>query len=45
MKIARLLESKKETYGFVKDDSVATKEEITFETGVPLPKNFFLMDG
>jgi len=47
MKIARLLESKKETYGFVKDDSVATKEEITFETGVPLPQSIkeFLFDG
>ncbi len=47
MKIARLLESKKETYGFVKDDSVATKEEITYETGVPLPQSIkeFLFDG
>ena len=36
-----------ETYGFVKDDSVITKEEITLQTGVPIPQNIkdFLFDG
>jgi len=37
MKIARLLHEKNETYGFVKGDKVATKDEITFLTGVPIP--------
>ena len=47
MKIARLLEDDKETYGFVKNDYVATKEQLTHETGVPLPFNFkdFIFDG
>lgn len=48
MKIARLLHEKNETYGFVKGDKIATKDEITFLTGVPIPlsvKIFFLMDG
>jgi len=47
MKIARLLKSGKETYGIVKDGKIATKEEIAFETGVPLPftVNDFLFDG
>ncbi len=47
MKIVRLSESNKETYGFVKDGKVATKEEITYETGVPLPQSIkeFLFDG
>ena len=47
MKIVRLLESNKETYGFVKDGKVATKEEITYDTGVPLPQSIkeFLFDG
>ena len=37
MKIARLMQDKKETYGIVKDDHVATKESITYETGIPPP--------
>jgi 2-keto-4-pentenoate hydratase/2-oxohepta-3-ene-1,7-dioic acid hydratase in catechol pathway len=47
MKIVRLSESNKETYGFVRDNRVATKEEITYETGVPLPQSIkeFLFDG
>jgi len=36
MKIGRFFESGRETFGFVKDDHVATREEITYETGVPL---------
>jgi len=47
MKIARLLYENIETYGFVKGDKVATKDEITFLTGVPIPFNVkdFLFDG
>ena len=47
MKIVRFLESGKETFGFVKDGNVAIKEEITYETGIPLPNSIkdFLFDG
>ena len=37
MKIVRLLHENIETYGFVKGDKVATKDEITFLTGIPIP--------
>ncbi len=47
MKIARLLHENIETYGFVKGDKVATKDVITYQTGVPIPQNVkdFLFDG
>ena len=47
MKIGRFEESGKETFGFVKDDCVATREEITYATGIPLPYSIkdFLFDG
>ncbi len=47
MKIARLSYENNETYGFVKGDKVATKDEITYLTGVPIPHNVkdFLFDG
>ena len=47
MKIARLSYNNNETYGFVKDDKVSTKDEITYLTGVPIPQNVkdFLFDG
>lgn len=47
MKIARLVHENKETYGFIKGDKVATKDEITYLTGVPIPYNVkdFLFDG
>lgn len=47
MKIARLIESNNETYGFVKDGYVSTKDEITYETGIPIPQSIkdFLFDG
>ena len=47
MKIARLMYNNNETYGFVKGDKVATKDEIIYLTGVPLPQNIkdFLFDG
>jgi 2-keto-4-pentenoate hydratase/2-oxohepta-3-ene-1,7-dioic acid hydratase in catechol pathway len=47
MKIARLLYENIETYGFVKGDKVATKDEISLLTGVPIPYTVkdFLFDG
>ena len=47
MKIARLSQGNNETYGFIKGDKVATKDEITYLTGVPIPQNVkdFLFDG
>lgn len=47
MKIGRFMESGKETFGFVKNERIATREEITYETGVPLPYSIkdFLFDG
>lgn len=47
MKIARLSYNNSETYGFVKGDKVATKDEITYQTGVPIPQSIkdFLFDG
>lgn len=47
MKIARLSYDSSETYGFVKGDRVATKDEITYHTGVPIPQSIkdFLFDG
>ena len=47
MKIARLSYNNSETYGFVKGEKVATKDEITYQTGVPIPYTIkdFLFDG
>ena len=47
MKIARLLYENIETYGFVKGEKVATKDEITLLTGIPIPYTVkdFLFDG
>ena len=47
MKIARLSHENKETYGFVNEDKVSTRDEITFQTGVPIPHGIkdFLFDG
>jgi len=47
MKIGRFKESRKETFGFVKDGQVATREEIMYATGIPLPLSIkdFLFDG
>ena len=47
MKIGRFEEAGKETFGFVKNGQVATREEITYTTGVPLPLSIkdFLFDG
>ena len=47
MKIVRIRKSDKETYGLVKDGKVATKDDITDSTAVPIPINVrdFLFDG
>ena len=47
MKIARLLYENAETYGLVKGNKIATKDEITYQTGVPIPQSVkdFLFDG
>ena len=47
MKIARLVRDGKETYGLIKDDRVATKDDITYQTGIPIPLNIkdFLFEG
>jgi 2-keto-4-pentenoate hydratase/2-oxohepta-3-ene-1,7-dioic acid hydratase in catechol pathway len=47
MKIGRFLIGGKETYGFVKDGQIATKEEIISKTGIPIPLSIkeFLFDG
>ena len=47
MKIARLVLDGKETYGLIKDDRVATKDDITYQTGIPIPLNIkdFLFEG
>ena len=47
MKIARLYKSGKETFGLVKDNFLATREQITYDTGIPLPLSIkdFLFDG
>ncbi len=47
MKIIRIRESNRETYGLVQDGKVATKDDITYATAVPIPINVrdFLFDG
>lgn len=47
MRIGRFLISDKETYGFIKDGGIATKEEIISKTGIPIPLSIkeFLFDG
>lgn len=47
MKIARLYKDNKETFGFIKGNKVSTKDEITYQTGVPIPQSLkdFLFDG
>ena len=47
MKIARLMLDGNETYGLIKNGSVATKDSIISETGIPLPLGImdFLFDG
>ena len=47
MKIGRFLINNRETYGFVRDGRIATKEEIITKTGIPIPIGIkeFLFDG
>jgi 2-keto-4-pentenoate hydratase/2-oxohepta-3-ene-1,7-dioic acid hydratase in catechol pathway len=47
MRIVRVTDGNSETYGFVKDDKIAIKSEITELTVVPIPFNIkdFLFDG
>lgn len=47
MKIVRISQNNNETYGLVKGNRVATKDDITYQTGVPLPHSIkdFLFDG
>ena len=47
MKIARIRKSNRETYGLVRDGKIATKDDITDATAVPIPINVrdFLFDG
>ena len=47
MKIARIRKGENETYCLVRDDKIATKDDITYSTGVPIPINVrdFLFDG
>ena len=47
MKVGYFIKDGKETFGFVKDGCLATREEITYATGVPLPYSIkdFLFDG
>ncbi|MFQ5782088.1 MAG: fumarylacetoacetate hydrolase family protein [Nitrosopumilus sp.] len=47
MKIVRLLYKNNETYGFVKGGKVATKDDITLLTGIPIPLSVkdFLFEG
>jgi len=47
MKIARIRLGDNETYGFIQGDKIATKDEVTYLTGIPLPQNVkdFLFDG
>lgn len=47
MKIARFSQDKNETYGLIRNSRVATKDEIIYQTGVPIPQSIkdFLFDG
>ena len=47
MKIARVVKSDRETFGLVKDGKIATKDDITQSTGIPIPMNIrdLLFDG
>ncbi|MFZ1076955.1 MAG: fumarylacetoacetate hydrolase family protein [Nitrosotalea sp.] len=47
MKIARLVKENMETYGFVNEGKVLTRESIATQTGIPIPQSIkdFLFDG
>ena len=47
MKIARISQNSKETYGLIRGNKIATKDDMTYQTGIPLPHSVkdFLFDG
>lgn len=47
MKIARISQNNNETYGLVRGSKIATKDDMAYQTGVPLPHSIkdFLFDG
>jgi len=47
MKIARIRKRDRETYGLIQDGKIATKDDITYSTSVPIPIHIrdFLFDG
>ena len=47
MKIARIRKKDRETYGLIQDGKIATKDDITYSTSVPIPIHVrdFLFDG
>jgi len=47
MKIARILDGDNETYGIIQGNKIVTKDEINYQTGIPIPQNVkdFLFDG
>ncbi len=47
MKIVRVSSNDNETYGIVKGSKIATREDITYKTGIPIPHSIkdFMFDG
>ena len=47
VKIARVRDGTRDTYALVKDGMAATREDIVYETGIPLPESVkeFMFDG
>ena len=47
MRIARVADGKKDTYALVRGAKAATREDIVYETGIPLPDSIkeFMFDG
>ena len=47
MKIVRLYKDGRETFGLLKNNHLATREQITYDMAIPLPHSIkdFLFDG
>ena len=47
MKIISIRKGEQTTYGFVQDNKISTKDDITYSTGIPIPINVkdFMFDG
>ena len=47
MKIVSIRKGEQTTYGFVQDNKISTKDDITYSTGIPIPINVkdFMFDG